>query len=243
MAISNDGLTEGAKIGGKLKKLYPTLWLSAFMLSGSQVVAQEQGDRTSSASPVSHSLPDSPTPPCIFTRTDDCVVNLEPFRPQPDAQGGRQEAAHPPADASGWGRNGSRFTTQSSVLVNMHGGVGESGKECETGLAPEVRSPCSCATSCEPDSMNADNQRVGYNFFNFPPILAPSVRPSFEIAMPPLRCIGCRKLRQLWVKSPWSFVKRALTFLDTAPDMKRIRMKCSARNEVNWMGGRWTRIL
>jgi hypothetical protein len=35
MAISNDGLTEEAKIGGKLKKLYPTLWLSAFMLSGS----------------------------------------------------------------------------------------------------------------------------------------------------------------------------------------------------------------
>jgi hypothetical protein len=100
MAISNDGLTEEAKIGGKLKKLYPSLWLSAFMLSGSQLVAQEQGDRTSGASPVSHSLPDSPTPPCIFTRTDDCVVNLEPFRPQPDAQGGRQEAAHPPADAS-----------------------------------------------------------------------------------------------------------------------------------------------
>src|SRR6266850_3495520 len=59
----------------------------------------------------------------------------------------------------------------------------------------------------------------------------------------PLRCIGCRKLRQPWVKSPWSFVKRALTFLDTAPDMKRIRMKCSARNEVNWIGGRGTRIL
>src|SRR6266850_3123938 len=100
MAISNDGLTEGAKIGGKLKKLYPTLWLSAFMLSGSQVVAQEQGDRTSGASPVSHSLPDAPTPRCIFTRTDDCVVNLEPFRPQPDPQGGGQDAARPPADAS-----------------------------------------------------------------------------------------------------------------------------------------------
>src|SRR5882762_1105482 len=102
-----------------------------------------------------------------------------------DASAGGCAASCPPPCASGWGRNGSRFTTQSSVLVNMHGGVGESGKECETGLAPEVRSPCSCATSCEPDSMNADNQRVGYNFFNFPPILAPSVRPSFEIAMPP----------------------------------------------------------
>src|SRR6267378_5903854 len=78
MAISNDGLTEGAKIGGKLKKLYPTLWLSAFMLSGSQLVAQEQGDRTSG----------------------DCVVNLEPFRPQPDPQGGGQDTARPPGDPS-----------------------------------------------------------------------------------------------------------------------------------------------
>src|SRR5260370_18896513 len=100
MAISNDGLTEEAKIGGKLKKLYATLWLSAFMLSGSQLVGQEQGDRTSGASPVSHSLPDAPTPRCIFTRTDDCVVNLEPFRPQPDPQGGGQDAARPPAGAS-----------------------------------------------------------------------------------------------------------------------------------------------
>src|SRR5712664_537345 len=100
MAISNDGLTEEVKIGGKLKKLYSTLWLSAFLLSGSQVVAREQGDRTSGASPVSQSLPDAPTPTCKFTATGDCVVNLEQLRPQPDPQGGRQEAARPPADAS-----------------------------------------------------------------------------------------------------------------------------------------------
>src|SRR6266850_4039977 len=100
MAISNDGLTEEAKIGGKLKRLYSTLWLSAFLLSGSQVGAQEQGGRTSGASPVSQSLPGAPTPTCKFTATGDCVVNLEQLRPPPDPQGGRQEAARPPADAS-----------------------------------------------------------------------------------------------------------------------------------------------
>jgi hypothetical protein len=70
------------------------------MLSGSHLVAQEQGDRTSGASPVSQSLPEAPTPQCIFTRTDDCVVNLQPFRPQANPQSGGQDAARPPADAS-----------------------------------------------------------------------------------------------------------------------------------------------
>src|SRR5467141_2465302 len=100
MAISNNGLTEEAKIGGKLKKLHSILWLSAFLMSGSQLVAQEQGDRTSGASPVSKSLPDAPTPLCKFTTTGDCVVNLEQLRPQADLQGGGQDAARPPADAS-----------------------------------------------------------------------------------------------------------------------------------------------
>src|SRR6267143_5630896 len=100
MAISNDGLTEGAKIGGKLKKLYATLWLSAFMLSGSQLVAQEQGDHRSGARPVSHSLPDAPTPACRLTTAGDCVVNLEQLHPQADLQGSGQDAARLPADAS-----------------------------------------------------------------------------------------------------------------------------------------------
>src|SRR5260370_9513390 len=100
MAISNDGLTEEAKIGGKLKKLYASLWVAAFMLSGSQLVAQEQGDHTSGARPVSHSLPDAPTPTCRLTTAGDCVVNLEQLRPQADPQGSGQDAARLPADAS-----------------------------------------------------------------------------------------------------------------------------------------------
>src|SRR6267378_8379159 len=100
MAISNNGLTEEAKIGGKLKKLHSILWLSAFLMSGSQLVAQEQGDRTSGASPASKSLPDAPTPACKFTTTGDCVVNLEQLPPQADLQGGGQDAARPAADAS-----------------------------------------------------------------------------------------------------------------------------------------------
>ena len=100
MAISNNGLTEEAKIGGKLKKLHSILWLSAFLMSGSQLVAQEQGDRTSGASPVSKSLPDAPTPLCKFTTTGDCVVNLEQLRPQADPQGVGQNAVRPAADAS-----------------------------------------------------------------------------------------------------------------------------------------------
>jgi len=100
MAISNDDLTDEAKIGGKLKKLYPTLWFSAFLLSGSPLVAQEQGDRTSSASPVSQSLPDAPIPTCRFATTADCIINLQQLPPQADPQGGGQDAAPPPADAS-----------------------------------------------------------------------------------------------------------------------------------------------
>src|SRR6266850_1871065 len=68
--------------------------------------------------------------------------------------------------------------------------------------------------------------------------------PGHHLKLPCLlRCVGCLRLRQPWVKIPWSFVKLALTFLDTAPGMNRSKMKCSARNEVNWMGGRWTSIL
>src|SRR5882672_713226 len=102
-----------------------------------------------------------------------------------DASAGGRAASCPPPCRSAWGRSCSRFTTQSPVVVNLHAGVGASGKDFETGLAPEVRSPCSCATSCEPDIKNADNHRIECNFFNFPPILASSVRPLFEIAMPP----------------------------------------------------------
>src|SRR6266481_6057973 len=100
MAISNTGPNGRAKIGGKLKKLYPILWLSAFLMSGSQLVAQEQGDRTLGASPVSKSLPDAPIPTCRFATTGDCIINLEQLRPQADPQGGGKDAAPPPADAS-----------------------------------------------------------------------------------------------------------------------------------------------
>src|SRR5882672_1793947 len=117
MAISNNGLTEEAKIGGKLKKLHSILWLSAFLMSGSQLVAQEQGDRTSGASPVSKSLPDAPTPACKFTTTGDCVVNLEQLRPQADLQGGGQDAARPPADASAPSGGGGGAQTPETLVV------------------------------------------------------------------------------------------------------------------------------
>src|SRR6267143_331162 len=52
------------------------------------------------------------------------------------ARGGA--APCPPPCGSGWGGSCSRFTTQSPVVVNLHVGVGASGKDCETGQAPEV---------------------------------------------------------------------------------------------------------
>src|SRR5260370_4047891 len=117
MAISNDGLTEEAKIGGKLKKLYATLWLSAFMLSGSQLVAQEQGDRTSGVRSVSQSLPDAPTPTCKFTTTGDCVVNLGQLRPPADPQGSGQDAARLPVDASAPSRRAGVAQTPETLVV------------------------------------------------------------------------------------------------------------------------------
>jgi hypothetical protein len=114
-----------------VKKLYPTLWLSAFLLSGSQLVAQEQGDRTSGASPVSQSLPDAPAPTCKSTTTRDCVVNLEQLRPQADPPGGGQDTARPHADASAPSGNAVAQTPETLVV--------ESGNDFRAALEKGVR--------------------------------------------------------------------------------------------------------
>jgi hypothetical protein len=67
-----------AKTGGNLKKLYAIFWLFlAFLMSGSQVAAQQHSNSIPNASPVLQTPPNASTPRCDSAMGGDCVVNQQ----------------------------------------------------------------------------------------------------------------------------------------------------------------------